>query len=705
MSQPPTPFARSWSFTDFSTNNPTTPHQGQKIDLELNNVLAVLNYTISRLNEVQADDGKVRNSGLNFTTIAAAIGPILSVSIINSINSAGTTQVAAVNAAGTTQVSAVNAAGATFAATASTVSTNAAAAASSATTAEGWKNSAQASALSATNSANTAFVHKNTALAYANDAFTHSDNAASSAAAAGFSLSGCISSAGQASYEAGQANAYSVQAETSKVGALNAQSAAQSASSSASSSAISATASAVSATASAASATASASSASASASSAYNYYSAFNLSVGTVSTGLAGSQAVVTRTGTAPSYLLNFTIPAGAAGAAGAVGATGATGVIAATAPLSYNSGTQTVSIDLSAYAPEAPINGTTYGRNNAAWTAISSGAGTVTYSSPYLHDTVGAVNISTIDLGSGTLTSNVVTASNVTLGTSGVVLAASSGATITFADATTQSTAAVSGIADAPSDSKAYVRKDAAWLALVADIPDFTWYDHPHIAWTTSVVNGGIAASSVYTTNIHNLVTSATVANSRASIYTSKSLSVAAYVGQFYGNAALGKYRLNWSRKLALFSAFNDSNNGINANVNYYAGIGLPYPANFVGTFTDKGMGIQINTTAANTAQIRIIYHDGTTPKASAYVNYNSNQANNNFANNSWALFSDGNGTIKLFCYSNLQNGLAITVTDGPIGVGSTNDNVNIGASILTGATASSNTICMVMPRVYYGL
>lgn len=344
MSQPPTPFARSWSFTDFSTNNPTTPHQGQKIDLELNNVLAVLNYTISRLNEVQADDGKVRNSSLNFTTIAAAIGPILSVSIINSINSAGTTQVTAVNTAGSTQVAAVNAAGATFAATASTVSTNAAAAASSATTAEGWKNSAQASALSATNSANTAFVHKNTALSHANDAFTHSDNAASSAAAASFSLAGCISSAGQAAIEAGQANAYSVQAETSKVGALNAQSAAQSASSSASSSAISATASAV-------SATASASSAASSATSAYNYYSAFNLSVGTVSTGAAGSQAVVTRTGTAPSYLLNFTIPAGAAGAAGA---TGASGVIAATSPLSYNSGTQTVSIDLSAYATKA---------------------------------------------------------------------------------------------------------------------------------------------------------------------------------------------------------------------------------------------------------------------------------------------------------------------------------------------------------------
>ena len=260
-------------------------------------------------------------------------------------------------------------------------------------------------------------------------------------------------------------------------------------------------------------------------------------------------------------------------------------------------------------------------------------------------------------------------------------------------------------GIADAPSDSKAYVRKDAAWLALVSDIPDFAWYDHPNTAYSTVVVNGGVAATSVYATNIHNLVTSASLANSRASMATSKSTSVSGYVGQFYGNAGNAKYRLNWSRKIALFSAFNDGGNGINANVNYWVGIGLPYPANFVGVLTDKGMGIHINTTAANTAQIRILYHDGTTAKASAYVNYNSLQANNNFANNSWMLYSDGNGTIKLFCYSNLQNGLVITVTDGPIGVGSTNNNTNIGASILTGATASQNTICQLMPRVYYGL
>jgi hypothetical protein len=155
----------------------------------------------------------------------------------------------------------------------------------------------------------------------------------------------------------------------------------------------------------------------------------------------------------------------------------------------------------------------------------------------------------------------------------------------------------------------------------------------------------------------------------------------------------------------LALFSAFNDGANGIAINVDYWCAIGLPSTGAFVGTFTDKGIGVHINTNAANTAQIRIIYHDGTTQKASSYVTYNSLQSNNNFANNSWTLFSDGAGTIKLFAYSNLQNGLVITVTDGPTGISATNHNVNIGASILTGATASQNTICMVQPRVYYGL
>jgi hypothetical protein len=272
---------------------------------------------------------------------------------------------------------------------------------------------------------------------------------------------------------------------------------------------------------------------------------------------------------------------------------------------------------------------------------------------------------------------------------------------TLTNTDISGLGTMAV--VNDAPSDSKAYVRQNAAWLALVSDIPDFAWYDMPPVCWTSNVANSGVAA--VTAGNAYNLVTSGAVANSRASMFTNRDTAFAGYVGQFYGNAALGKYRLNWSKKLAIFSAFNDSAGGMAINVDYWCAIGLNSGGAFVGTLADKGMGVHINTTAANTAQIRIIYHDGTTAKASAYVNYNSNQANNNFANNSWTLFSDGAGTIKLFCYSNLQNGLAITVTDGPTGVSNNNHRVNIGASILTGATASNNTICMVMPRVYYGL
>lgn len=90
-----------------------------------------------------------------------------------------------------------------------------------------------------------------------------------------------------------------------------------------------------------------------------------------------------------------------------------------------------------------APTTGQalTFDGTDLKWDTIS-GAGTLTYSSPYIYDTATSANINALDLGSGTLTSNGVTAANVTLDSSGVVLAASSGAVITFADATTQSTA-----------------------------------------------------------------------------------------------------------------------------------------------------------------------------------------------------------------------------------------------------------------------
>jgi hypothetical protein len=389
---------------------------------------------------------------------------------------------------------------------------------------------------------------------------------------------------------------------------------------------------------------------------------------------------------------------------------------------------------------PEAPIDGSQYARKDAAWEVVTTPADFITSVTSPLSVTSGDLSVdlsaySTTAVAnglyyplsgnpSGFLTSAPVTS---VAGRTGAITLANTDisglGTMATATATDYLAKAgnLSGLAsqptsrtnlglgtlavvdDAPSDSKAYVRQNAAWLALVSDIPDFAWYDHPPAAWSTNVANSGIAA--VASVNCHNLVTSVSVANSRASVFTTKNTGTAAYVGQFYGNGAFARYRLNWSKKLALFSAFNDAAGGLAINVDYWCAIGLPSTGAFVGTFTDKGMGIHINTTAANVAQIRIIYHDGTTQKASSYVSFNTVQANNVFANNSWSLFSDGTGTIKLFCYSNVLNGLAITVTDGPTGISATNHNVNIGASILTGATASNNTITMVQPRVYYGL
>ncbi len=60
MSQPPTPYARQYNFAGWSVSHPTTPHQGNKLDQEYNALLATVNATISRLGEIQKDDGTLR---------------------------------------------------------------------------------------------------------------------------------------------------------------------------------------------------------------------------------------------------------------------------------------------------------------------------------------------------------------------------------------------------------------------------------------------------------------------------------------------------------------------------------------------------------------------------------------------------------------------------------------------------------------------
>ena len=161
MSQPPAPYDRSYSFTDFSQSNPTTPHQGQKIDQELNNVQAALNATISRLGEIQTDDGNVRTTALNLAVIAEEVEPLLTDAPVQAVEAAGAQQVALVNDAGDVKVAELEAV---------LTSQNATDAINARDAAQSAAYEADLSKISAANSAGLANTYANTALQSKNSA-------------------------------------------------------------------------------------------------------------------------------------------------------------------------------------------------------------------------------------------------------------------------------------------------------------------------------------------------------------------------------------------------------------------------------------------------------------------------------------------------------------------------------------------------------
>lgn len=187
MSQPPAPYDRSYSFTDFSQSNPTTPHQGQKIDQELNNARTAINATISRLGEVQADDGKIRTTALNLPVIAEEVEPLLTDGPVQAVNAAGASQIGLVNDAGDAKVAELeavltsqNAIDALAARDDAEIAASSAAIASS--DANSYAGLAQGYSITALQAKNSALVHANTAEAavatiaaanYANASHTH----------------------------------------------------------------------------------------------------------------------------------------------------------------------------------------------------------------------------------------------------------------------------------------------------------------------------------------------------------------------------------------------------------------------------------------------------------------------------------------------------------------------------------------------------
>lgn len=168
MSQPPAPFDRSWSFTDFSQSNPTTPHQGQKIDQELNNARTAINATISRLGEIQADDGKIRTTALNLPVIAEEVEPLLTDAPVQAVEAAGAAQIGLVNDAGDAKVAELEAV---------LTSQNAIDAIAARDDAEIARDVAEASAILAQGYADTASGYSTTALQAKNSALVHANTA------------------------------------------------------------------------------------------------------------------------------------------------------------------------------------------------------------------------------------------------------------------------------------------------------------------------------------------------------------------------------------------------------------------------------------------------------------------------------------------------------------------------------------------------
>lgn len=173
MSQPPAPYDRSYSFTDFSQSNPTTPHQGQKIDQELNNARTAINATISRLGEIQADDGKIRTAALNLAVIAEEVEPLLTDGPVQAVNAAGAAQIALVNDAGDTKVAELEAV---------LSSQNALDAIAARDDAETARDVAEASAILAHGYSDTAQGYATTALQAKNSAIVHAQVAIDAAA-------------------------------------------------------------------------------------------------------------------------------------------------------------------------------------------------------------------------------------------------------------------------------------------------------------------------------------------------------------------------------------------------------------------------------------------------------------------------------------------------------------------------------------------
>ncbi|MGB1692769.1 MAG: hypothetical protein ACPHKR_01900, partial [bacterium] len=69
----PTPYTRSTNFNDYSTSNPSSPHQGSSLDAEFNALKTTTDQIRSNIAVIQRDDGKLANLSVHAESLSNAV--------------------------------------------------------------------------------------------------------------------------------------------------------------------------------------------------------------------------------------------------------------------------------------------------------------------------------------------------------------------------------------------------------------------------------------------------------------------------------------------------------------------------------------------------------------------------------------------------------------------------------------------------------
>jgi hypothetical protein len=125
---------------------------------------------------------------------------------------------------------------------------------------------------------------------------------------------------------------------------------------------------------------------------------------------------------------------------------------------------------------------------------------------------------------------------------------------------------------------------------------------------------------------------------------------------------------------------------------------------------FTSKGVGFEIGSRAAtqNEARIRLIYHDGTTYKTSAWNDFGNSNANYMY---SFYFVNEGNGTITLTVgRTGFGDGIGarsagivtISANDAPTGTGGNTRHNVIWSCVNSSAAYTAGMRLMIAPVFY---